>query len=231
LLDQADDGLTRCKLMCQLARLTAKQGRFDEGRELLADALAQAPMSERDIVEGYFNGLGTQLELMAGNWRRAEEYGRANCDDLEAQGLVRYLSSELMFLVDALIPQGKLDEAEALLERAAPYAAEDDLDALFRQARSRARLELARGNVDAALDASRRAVAWAVNGDAPEEYAETLLMHAEALRAGGNESESGDAFAEALRLSEESGNVVLAARVREELEHQTLAGTSLAPAD
>jgi DNA-binding SARP family transcriptional activator len=218
LLKEADDGLTRGKLMCQLARLTAKQGRFDEGRELLARALADAPPSEREIVEGYFNGIGVQLELMAGNWRRAEEYGRANCDPLEAQGLVRYLSSELMFLVDALTPQGKFEEAEAILERAAPYASPDDLDALFRQARSRARLELARGNADAALAAIRRAIEWVEEGEAPDEHAETLLVLADVQRTLGDHAEAAEAAAEAMRMCDESGNVVLVQRARELLD-------------
>jgi DNA-binding SARP family transcriptional activator len=218
MLKEAEDGVTRGKILCHLAKVTAKQGRFDEARALLAEAGTAAPPSESSIVAGYVYGVGGQVELLAGNWLRAEEYAQLSCDDLAAEGLVRYLSTELCFLIDALIPQGRFDEAEALLERAAPYAAEDDVDALFRQARSRARLELARGNVAAALDASGRAIAWVVDGDAPDEHAETLIVHAEVLRASGSEAEAQDALANALRLSEESENVVLAQRAREMLE-------------
>src|SRR3954464_14021959 len=90
------------------------------------------PPRNRADLEGYAFTRGASLELMAGNLHRAEELARAACADLERQGLIRHLSSELMCLVDALSGLGKLDEAQAHLERAAPMAGADDVDAHLR---------------------------------------------------------------------------------------------------
>src|SRR5439155_2172799 len=100
---------------------------------VLAEALATAPASQRADFRSYVSDVTAQLEYWAGNHRRAEEAARECCAAMESRGLVRFLSTELMFLVDPLIAQGRLEEAAADLERAAPLAAPDDFDALFRQ--------------------------------------------------------------------------------------------------
>jgi len=165
-------------------------------------------------VFGYLASGAAHVELTAGNPARAEEYARAGCGDLEARGLVRYLSSELCFLVDALILLGRLDEAGGQLDRAAPWAALDDVDALMRQDRSRARLELARGNVDAAERFARQAVAHIEAADAADEHAECLLVLAEVRRAAGDDGEAQSAAARALEVSEGRGHLVFAQQAR-----------------
>jgi hypothetical protein len=152
---------------------------------------------------------------LAGNAQRAEELARVGVADLESQGLIRYLSSEICFLVDALILQGKLEEAEAQLERAKPWAAPDDYDALLRQARSRARLELARGSFESAEVSCREAIQHVERADAPDEHAETLILLARILRALGREAEVEAALAEALAVSEARGALVLNEQARE----------------
>jgi tetratricopeptide (TPR) repeat protein len=215
LLDQTgDDAFTRARLMNCLASLENSHGRFDEARALIAQARATAPPTERANVESFLLSTSSRLELDAGNPVRAEEMARASCAALETQGFVRYLSSELMFLVDALIAQGKLDEALIHLERAAPMAAPDDADALLRQARSRALLELARGNVELAIESARVSLAHAENAYAPDELAECHLVLGRALLAAGRASDAHTEAAEARRVSEERENVVLAQRAR-----------------
>lgn len=215
LIAEAGDAVTRARLMNCLATLEAKRGRFDDARTLLAEARAVLSPAELAQVEDYLVFNGAHIETMAGNMHRAEELARQGCRDYESRGWVRYLSSEMMFLVDALIAQGRLEEASTYLEQARPYAAPDDVDAQYRQARSRARLELARGNFDAAEASARTSITFAQRDEVADEHAQCLLVLAEVLRATAREDEARNVTADALRLAEERGHEVLAQHARE----------------
>jgi tetratricopeptide (TPR) repeat protein len=215
LIDESDDPFTQARLLNCVASLEAMQGRFDESRAIVAEARELAPPGHRYELESYLMGTGSRLEYMAGNFRRAEELARGSNQTLETQGLVRYMSSELMFLVDALIAQGKLDEAVVQLEKAAPMAAPDDVDAQLRQDRSHARLEVARGNLDAAEKFTRSALTYMEEAMAPDEHAETLLLLAEILNAQGRADEARDAAAEALEVAEAREHLVFVQQARE----------------
>lgn len=209
------DDYTKSRLLNSVATLATLRGHFDEAREHLAEARRVCPPRELPNVDGYLAGTAARIETLCHNYRRAEEFGRAGIAVLEEQGLVRYLSSEACFLVDALIPQGKLEEAEALLDRARPWAAEDDADALLRQARSRARLEFARGNADAAEALAREALRYVEDAAAPDEHADTLILLAEILSASGAEDEARSALEQAIAVAGERGATVLVNRAQE----------------
>jgi ATP/maltotriose-dependent transcriptional regulator MalT len=140
---------------------------------------------------------------------------------MQSRGLVRYLSTELCFLVDPLVAQGKLEEAAAQLERAAPLAASDNIDALFRQARSRARLELARGNLDAAEAAARESMGYVLEEDVPDEIAQCSLVLAEVLRAAGREAQAREAALSALRVSQARENAIFTQKASQFLASAT----------
>jgi DNA-binding SARP family transcriptional activator len=214
LLHEAEDPFTRARLTNCVAELEGIRGRFDEGRALIAEARAIAPQGERLTLEGYLWSCGARLELRAGNPRRAEELARRACADLESQGLARYLSSELLSLVDALIEQERYDEARTYLDRAIGYTAPDDVDALLRQARSQARLELAHGNLAAAEDFARQAVEYGEAAETPDEHSECLLLLATVLFARDRLAEARHLAAEGLRVAEARENVPVAQRAR-----------------
>jgi DNA-binding SARP family transcriptional activator len=209
------DDYTSARLLNCVATLETLRGRFDEARALIAQSRRTCPPRDLPNLEGYVAGSGARLETLAGNYRRAEEFGRYNVALLEEQGLVRYLSSEACFLVDALIPLGKLEEAEALLERARPWAAEDDYDALLRQARSWARLEFARGNLEAAETLARQSLEYVEDAMAPDEHVDILILLAQILRARGAEEEAHAALEQAIAVADERGATILADRARE----------------
>ena len=214
LIDETDDALTRSRLLNSLSRLEAIRGRFDDARALAAQAMETCPPRERPNLLGYVASISAASELLAGNPQRAEEHARVGVADLEAQGLVRYLSSEICGLIDALIAQGKLEEAEALLERAKPWAAPDDADAVMRQARSRARLEAARGDFETAEPFAVEALGHIGSSQAPDEHAETQILIARILLALGREGEADAAAADALATAQARGAVVLAEQAR-----------------
>jgi tetratricopeptide (TPR) repeat protein len=224
LLDETDDPMTRARILRSIAFLEGKRGRFDEARSLLAEALATAPPSQRTAFRSYLESVAAQMEFQAGNHRRAEEAARASCADMQSRGLVRYLGTELCFLVDPLIAQGRLEEAAAQLERAAPLAAPDNMDALFRQARSRARLEHARGDLDAAEAAARKSMEYVLEEDVPDEIAQCSLVLAEVLRAAGREEEAREAALDALRVSQARENAIFMQKANEFLESPDIQG-------
>lgn len=215
LFDEATDQAARARMLTNLGWLEAKAARFDEARALIAEGYATAPPGDTASFDAYACTRASRLELMAGNLHRAEEFARRAAAGFESQGLLGVLSSELGPLVDVLIQLGRLDEAAAELRRAEEMAVAEDVDAQLRQARSRARLAVARGDLVSAEPEARAAVAIAEHADAPDEHAECLLVLAEILRAVGREAEAGEAAAEALRVSEAFENVVLAHQASE----------------
>lgn len=212
---ESDDPFTRARLLNCVASLESMRGRFDEARAIAAQSLELVPAAQRFELEGYVFSTISRTEYMAGNFRRAEEMARADNVNLEAQGLVRYMSSELTFLVDALIAQGKLDEAAIQLERANPLAAPDDVDALLRQARSRSRLEFAHGDLEAAESFARKALTYVEAAKAPDEHAETLLLLSRILIAAGREDEAREAAAQAFDVAEAREHAVFMQKARE----------------
>jgi tetratricopeptide (TPR) repeat protein len=215
LYSETDDAFTRARLLNCIATLESMRGRFDESRALAAQALELVPPRQRFEVEGYVYSCGSRTEYMAGNFRRAEELARADNVNLEAQGLVRYMSSELTFLIDALIAQGKLEEAVVQLERAAPLAAPDDVDAQLRQARSRARLEFARGDLDAAESFTRKALSYMEQAMAPDEHADSLLLLSQILFAAGRDDDARAAASQAYDVAEAREHTVYMHQARE----------------
>jgi DNA-binding SARP family transcriptional activator len=226
LLETAPDDNTRARLHIGLAMLAGAHGRFEEARATLATAWALAPRHEQANLRSVVLSYGARLELRAGNMQRAEEMARELCAVYRSDGLIGFLSSELCYLIDALIGQGRLDEVEADLEYAASITPPDDEDAHHRQARSRARLALAHGDFESASTWARRALEYVDGGNTPEERAESLLVLARALLAAGDTAGGREAAAEALRLCERRESVVLAQQARDLLEagEHTVAG-------
>jgi tetratricopeptide (TPR) repeat protein len=215
LLEETNDAYVRARMLILLGALEAKQGRFDEGRALIAEARSVAPPHQRVDIEFWVLVYGGRLELLAGNMHRAEELVRAECADLWSQGRLLWLSSELLSLVDPLIALGRLQEASVELERAVSITVAGDVDALLRQERSRARLALARGDIDAAESCARLAIAHAAGADAPDEHADCLLVLARVLHAADRRADAHDVAAQALRLSEQQEHLVFAQQARE----------------
>jgi tetratricopeptide (TPR) repeat protein len=207
--------------MWGVAELKAMSGLFEDARRTLAESFALLPHSERARYRDSRLIWTSRVEAWAGNTLRVEELVREKGELDRQEGLLGYLASEQTLLVDALVAQRRLDEASVLLEELVPYAAPDDIDAHLRQARSRARLELARGDLAAAEAAARASLEHLADAEAPDEEAETLLVLAQILRAAGRSEEAVGAAHEALRLSQERKHVVLEQRAREFLSAPT----------
>src|SRR3954453_7851684 len=223
LRSEAADPTTRAHLLCSLGMLAGASGRFDEARTLFAEALASTPDSERVNLVGQLLSFSARVELLAANFDRAEELARELCAFYENEGLEASLSSALCYVVEPLTMHGRLEEAEAELARAVSITPDDDWDGLLRQARCRARLELARGDLTAAEDAARQSLGYLDETQIADELADSLLVLARVLTAAGRADEARETATHALRVSESREHVVFAEQARDLLARQSLA--------
>jgi hypothetical protein len=90
-----------------------------------------------------------------------------------------------------------------------------DVDAQFRQARSLARLELERGNLEEAEIAARRSLEWLMPAEVPDEQAEALLVLAAIPRALDRDDEATETAETALAMASARENEPLQQAARE----------------
>jgi len=196
------------------ARLEGMGGNFDLARELAARALALAEELGVEIQAAGVRSECGDLELLAGRPDAAEAFSRSACDALERIGDHGHYVTIAVGLADALLVQGQLDEASAVIERIAEWAIEDDMDPQIGWRRMKARLLAQSGDFERAESLGREAVELAARGDYIDMHARALADLGKVLRLAGRTQESLVELEHAVRLFEQKGNLVLAARTR-----------------
>jgi tetratricopeptide (TPR) repeat protein len=200
--------------------LEAHCGRFEAARELAAKAWKQADdHGLQTLIDSRIGPDTGAIELLAGDWLAAEQHLRRACEGLERVGELGFLSSVTPLLIDALIEQGRDDEAFALTERwqVDRLTAPEDTDAQAGWRRVRARLLARRGDFGEAERLIREAVEIAESTDYFEMRARALSDLADVLRLAGRIDGSLDAARRALQQYEAKGSVAGAERVRSRL--------------
>jgi tetratricopeptide (TPR) repeat protein len=133
------------------------------------------------------DGIGN---LAIGEPDRAEAVLRESLDVLEQLGEKGYLSTIAYLLADALLAQGRYDEAEELTRLSEATTAPDDLASLVGWRRTRA-LELAeRGDLNEAERLVREAVELASRSDSPMQSGEVAFALATVLERMGRADEA-----------------------------------------
>jgi predicted ATPase/class 3 adenylate cyclase len=198
-----------------LAGLHAMEGRFDDARALLA----KSESTFEELGLALFTAVShnaASLELLAGDPVAAERCLRKGYAALEEMGDRALLSTTAAFLGQALLAQGRDEEAERYALVSAELASDDDLitQVLWRGVRARA---VAHANVDEAESLAREAVALAAKTDFVNHQAEARVDLGMVLVQRGQANAAQDAFKEAVDLYELKGNAVAAARVRADL--------------
>jgi tetratricopeptide (TPR) repeat protein len=227
----ADQGIGRCEdiraqvegnlpamadVLQPLAGLHAMQGRFDEARELLA--VSDAAIEELGLrLSSAVSHHAAMVELLAGNPVAAERSLRRGYVALEEMGDRALLSTTAAFLGQALLAQGREQEAESLAELSAELAAGDDLitQVMWRGVRARALAE--RGRLEEAERLAQQAVTLAGRTDFMNHRADALVDLGVVLRQFRRPYDAQAVLGQALRLYEQKGNAVAAARVRADL--------------
>jgi tetratricopeptide (TPR) repeat protein len=127
------------------------------------------------------------------------------------------LSTTAAFLGQALLAQGREEEAEGLAALSAELAAGDDLITQVLWRGVRARGLAAHGRAEEAERLAREGVGLAERTDLVNHRGDALADLALVLRQRGRGDDARVAFGEALRLYDQKGNTVAAARVRAHL--------------
>ncbi len=203
-------------LLRLLAHLEAMRGQFGAARRLVVQAKALAEDLGLEITLALMARQAGSVELLAGDAAAAEHELRPACEALERMGDLGHLSSLGPMLADALVVQGRDEEALLLTERWNPerLTVPEDADAQIRWRSVRAKVLARTREVEEAERLAREATARAARTDYLDLRAQATADLAGVLRLAGRPEESAAALDEAIRLYEHKGNVVAAGRLR-----------------
>jgi tetratricopeptide (TPR) repeat protein len=157
------------------------------------------------------------VELLAGNAVAAERTLRTGYAVLEDMGDISLLSTTAAYLAQALLAQGRDEDAERFARRSDELAAADDLltQMLWRGVRGRTLAR--RGRLEEGERLAREAVELAAKTDFVNHKGDALIDYAIVLRESGRTDQARAAFAEGLGLYQLKGNVVAAEKARAHL--------------
>jgi tetratricopeptide (TPR) repeat protein len=225
---QQADGARRLvpAMLRATAHLEAMQGNFEPARDLLAEAeaVAEGLGLETTLAGGVLRSAG-EIELLAGDAAAAERVLLRACATLERIGDLGHLGSVAPLLAEALLAQGRVEEAVEPIETAARWTLADDADAQINQLRARSMLAAHRGALDEAETLLRQALERASGTDDLNTRALMLADLADVLERSDRRQDAAGAVEQALALFEQKGNTVMAERLRGRLaESQQPAG-------
>src|SRR6185312_1932020 len=212
----ADDPATRAFCCVEQAPLEAMRGKFERARELLADGKRGLEELGLSVWAANTAQEAFAVEMLAGNPAGAAAVLRESYETLEQMGERGFLSTVAGSLAQALCALGADDEAERYSRACEAAAAPDDVSAQVLWRASRAKVLARRGELEAAEEMVRVAVAIVEQTDLLNDQAQTLLDLSEVLRLAGRVDEARTAAAEAASLFERKGNLPSLERARAE---------------
>jgi ATP/maltotriose-dependent transcriptional regulator MalT len=216
--DTADDRSAEGVVLCALAHLHGLRGEFDEARALYRQARATLHELGGKVMAATVSLDSGRVELLADRPDMAEAELRSDYEVLSAVGERYTLSTIAGLLADAVLRQGRLDEAIALSVESEAVTADDDVESqsLWRRVKARALAE--RGELDEAVRLSEDAYQIVAATDAPLLKGGTLVDLARLQAAVGRLDDANGAARRALELFEAKGDKVDAAATRALLE-------------
>jgi class 3 adenylate cyclase/tetratricopeptide (TPR) repeat protein len=201
LAERPDDRSLRASITSSLAGLRARQGDFEEARQLQASARALYEELGQRFRVAARSLVAADIEALAGRDEEATAILRWGLSELEEMGITSVSSTIAAFLADALAREGANDDALRFSKSSEEQAGRDDVvtQVMWRLARSRARK-------DERL--AREAVRLASRTDYPDLKARAFLAYAEV-------SSDTSFRRRALDEYERKGNVAAIARLTE----------------
>ena len=168
------------------------------------------------LAHGVAHSAG-EIELLAGEPEAAERELRSACEELQRIGDWGHFATTAPYLAEALLAQGRGEEAAPLIDLAAQWTLADDADAQIGGRRVRAKLIAQQGDLEEAERLARDAAARAGRTDYLNLHGRVLSDLAEVLALAGKPDEATDVLEQALVLYERKGNMVMAERTRARL--------------
>ncbi len=211
-----DRGTEVTALRCRI-HLEAMAGRFDEARALAAEANAIVDELGLEIARANISFESCHVELYAGDFAAAERVARPGLELLERIGNRGHWVTAAMLAADAVLEQGRPDEAEALADQAEAWAMRDDLDPQIGWRRVKARVLARRGEHEEAVRIGREAVELGARTDYLAAHANACIDLAEVLERAGRPAEARHELECALALCEQKQFRVWADQLRARL--------------
>jgi DNA-binding SARP family transcriptional activator len=206
LLEEVDEA-GKATLWTYLAGLEAMRQRFAAARRICEQArLAQENLGWTVSMEATWSPIAADVELLGGDYKRAERILRDCCDRLQRLGQRSPLASRAAQLAGTFYTRGNLTEAERWSEVAEESASSDDAGAHLAWRGVRAKVLARRGRSSEAEVLARAAVRSAESTDALNDRAGVLLDLAEVLRLDGRDAEASALVEEAMEHYERKGN-------------------------
>jgi tetratricopeptide (TPR) repeat protein len=203
----------RSFVLPRLARLEAMRGRFDAAQEYLEEArIGRREWREPATLAMDWAHDAAIVESLAGRPATAEMVLAEACETLRGIGDHAWLSIHLGALANAVVEQGRLDEAIAFAKQASVLALPDNHVAQVLWRRGRARALATTGKRAPAERLAREAVAIRAGSDMLDDCAESLIVLADILGMRKKTTEAADTLGQALTLFEAKGNIVAAER-------------------
>ncbi|MDP8956584.1 MAG: AAA family ATPase [Actinomycetota bacterium] len=212
-----------------LSQLEAMCGNFDRARELYRSE--RATFEELgDKIDAASSSLDSaHVEMLADEYVAAERELRRDYERLTAIGEKYFLSTVTGLLAHALYLQGRYEESNEFSRQAEEASPEDDVESQAIWRRARAKVLARRDRFEEAESLAWEAHRLMSPTDAPIWKGNTLLDLAEVLEVAGKRHEAGPLIEEALRLYEEKGDLVSAARARKRRQELTTEPTQVRP--
>ena len=199
-----------------LAALHAMEGRFEDARALIAAADAAFEELGRTLGSAVSHH-AAMVELLAGDPVAAERFLRQGYTALEEMGEKAVLSTTAAFLGQALLAQGRHEEAAQWAELSTEQANEDDMHSQSMSRAVHASVLSARGEPADAERYAREAVAFAERTDDTNTIADAHVVLGGVLALRGDTEAARAELSRAVELYERKGNLVGADRVRAQL--------------
>lgn len=208
-LDEAQgEGRVAAAALRALAGLHAMEGRFEEAWACVERDGAILRDLGLKVVVGSSTELAGIVGLLAGDPVAAESHLRRGFEVLEAIGDRSGGSTNAAMLAEAVLAQGRDDEALELTLQSERAAAAEDLPVQVQWRAPRAKVLARRGELDAAERLAREAVSLAEQTDFLNLHGDALLALATVLNTDGRLEDAVAAAAAANALYERKGNLV-----------------------
>ena len=201
-------------LLDHRAAAEAAVGRFDWARTQFSD-YAQSLRDRGMVFFLHTLAMATStVELRARDYEAAERILRPSWDGLAAAGEAGYRTTIGALLAEALIKQGRLDEAREIIDECTALVSDDDAAGLTSIHAVRALLASREARHDEAIAEGRTAVATGDATDYIEQRVEARLALGEALLRAGQREEAEVVLDVAIAEAETKGSLVLADAAR-----------------
>jgi tetratricopeptide (TPR) repeat protein len=223
------EGRVAAAALRALAGLNAMEGRFEEAWECVERDGAILRDLGLKVVVGSSTELAGIVGLLAGDPGAAESHLRLGFAVLEEMGDRSGLSTNAAMLAEAVLAQGRDEEALELTVQSEQAAAAEDLPVQVQWRGPRAKALARRGELDVAERLAREAVSLAERTDFLNLHANALLDLATVLQHDRRPEDAAAAAEAANALYERKGNLVGAAEARSFVDRIEMPAVSSRP--